>query len=197
MFTSILANPLVKYLTAALAAVLIIIGAYVFGRTDGVRLTESKFEIERARWVTKVAEVQGAADSIALQASRDFLQQKEVYDREIQRLRDRKLPVRVVTKTVEKIVEKEVERIVRVYVPQTTDYPVSKGFVELHNTAAAGLPLREEQKPDAGEATDKRLSDVGETVAANYYSCNATRAQLASLQKVVADFQKKQQELSK
>jgi hypothetical protein len=192
---ALLANPLAKYATAALAAVLLLGTVYVRGRYDGSAIVEAAVAKEKAAWQVRVAQVQGASDVKAQQVADDYALRAAAYQKQIDELRNRPPRVRVLWK--DRIVEKEVERIVRVYVPAAADPAIPRGFVDLHNTAAAGLPLSTEQKPNAGEATDKKLSDVGETVAANYYQCNAVSAQLEALQKVVREYQQRQQEITR
>jgi hypothetical protein len=89
------------------------------------------------------------------------------------------------------------EKLIRVYVSKKADVIVPKGFVNLHNTAAKGKPLSDIRDPNANQSSTKSLSDVGLTVAENYYTCNAIRTQLIALEKVVIDFQHAQKELTK
>ena len=102
---------------------------------------------------------------------------------EIEKLRNK--PAEVVTKVVE------------VYIPQSVDTTVPSGFIELHNDAANGNPLRQITSVTSDEPSTKKLSDVGAVVAENYYSCNATINQLNTLQDIVREFQIKQKDLVK
>ena len=83
------------------------------------------------------------------------------------------------------------------FVPKEVDKPVPKGFVDLHNTAAAGDEISETPQPDAAQPTDKKLSDVATTVAENYYNYHILAARLEALQKIVSEYQLKQKELTK
>lgn len=185
MFGMLTGNPLAKYLTAALAAVLLLGGVYVKGRWDGSALTEAAVAEERHKWEMEVAENQSEYDAKITALAADYNASKSKYQAEINKLKKRK-PGTVV-----------IEKIVEVYIPAKTDTIVPKGFVDLHNTAAGGMPLSDKPKADAEQPSGKKLSDVGTTVATNYYQCNAIRSQLESLQAVVAEFQKKQKELTK
>ena len=185
MFATFMVNPMAKYLAAALAAVLLLGGMYVKGRSDGKALTEAAVAEERHKWEIKVAETQSETDVRIANLANEYRSDLGRYQAEIDKLRSRSPETRVV------------ERVVRVYVPQTADTTVPRGFVDLHNTAAAGRPLADSPAADAAQPSERRLSDVGTTVARNYYQCNATRAQLEALQAVVAEYQKQQRELTR
>lgn len=180
-----LANPIAKYLAAALAAVLLFGGAYVKGRVDGRSIAEAKIEEQRHQWELKVQQAQAAADQQIATITSDADAKIAKYKAEIDRLKKQKPGTQVV------------ERIVEVYIPQLVDAGIPKGFVDLHNTAADGESLSTTPKPDAVMTSDKKLSDVGSVVAQNYYQCNATAVQLEALQEVVKTFIKQQKELNK
>ena len=80
---------------------------------------------------------------------------------------------------------KEVPR----YVPVQADAAcvVPRGFVRLHDAAAAGTV----PNPDTGDAdaapADVALSTVASTVAANYTDCHVDAARLTSLQQTLRD----------
>ncbi|WP_296223226.1 hypothetical protein [Ralstonia sp. UBA689] len=80
---------------------------------------------------------------------------------------------------------KEVPR----YVPVQADAAcvVPRGFVRLHDAAAAGTV----PNPDTGDAdaapSDVALSTVAGTVAANYTDCHVDAARLTSLQQTLRD----------
>lgn len=80
---------------------------------------------------------------------------------------------------------KEVPR----YVPVQADAAcvVPRGFVRLHDAAAAGTV----PNPDTGDAdaapADVALSTVAGTVAANYTGCHVDAARLTSLQQTLRD----------
>lgn len=178
-------SPAIKYLVIALAAIVLLVGAYIKGRSDGEALTEAAVAAERHKWELKVAQTQAEADKRIAEAAAKYQAKADEYRAEIEKLRKRKPD----TKVVEKVVE--------VYVPQRVDTPVPRGLVDLHNTAAEGRPLADAPKSDADQPSTISLSDVGAVVARNYYQCNITRAQLEALQAVVAEYQKKQKELTK
>jgi hypothetical protein len=185
MLAELLANRLTKYLAAAFAGVLILIGAYVKGREDGSALTQAKVAEERHKWELKVAETQSQYNSTIDKITEDYKTKVDSYQAEIAKLSNSPSKTKVV------------ERVVQVYVPADVDTIVPIGFVRLHNTAAEGDRLADVKSADAEQPSGKKLSDVAATVATNYYQCNATREQLIALQRVVAEFQDKQKELTK
>lgn len=80
---------------------------------------------------------------------------------------------------------KEVPR----YVPVQADAAcvVPRGFVRLHDAAAAGsVPNPDTADADAGPS-DVALSAVAGTVAANYTDCHVDAARLTSLQQTLRD----------
>ena len=86
--------------------------------------------------------------------------------------------VRIVRETGETIIKE-----VPVYVPVQADAAcaINRGFVRLHDSAAAGElpePARDADAPAAGIA----LSAVAGTVAGNYQSCHENAEQLRALQ---------------
>lgn len=97
--------------------------------------------------------------------------------------------VKVVTQFVDRVetireIGSTLEREVPVYVTQQADAAcaVPRGFVQLHDAAAAGVPpTRDSIDPDA-RTEGLALSTVAATVAGNYTSCHETVAQLKALQ---------------
>jgi len=174
---ALLASPITKYVTAALAAVLVFGGAYIKGRSDGSSITESKYANAKADWQREVAKKQTEFDvqlsNLRLRYERETAQ----YRREIASIKNNPS---VVTK----------------FVPVETQCNIPKGFVELHNRAATGVPL-DPPPADPSTPTDKTLSGVGSVVAQNYYQCNILMDRLIALQEIVKDYQKKQKELTK
>ena len=83
------------------------------------------------------------------------------------------------------IIIKEVPR----YVPAQADAAcvVPRGFVRLHDAAAAGaVPNPDTGDPDAAPA-GVALSTVASTVAANYTDCHVDAARLSGLQQTLRD----------
>lgn len=182
MFPMILANPLTKYAVLVLMVFALFGGVYMKGRSDGKAVMQASIAKERAKWEQEVAEVQKQFDSELTKIAAVYNFQKSKYQTEIKKLKSQKGDTKQITKVVE------------VYVPRSVDTTVPKGFVDLHDTAALGLPLKT-TSDNANVPSTKKLSDVGTTVATNYYQCNETIAQLEALQLVVAEYRRKQQEL--
>ena len=130
-------------------------------------------------WIKGASHVQARWDAAVQQQS---LQTAAV------RQRQAEATVKVVTQYVDRVrVVREkggtIIKEVPVYVPVQADAActINRGFVRLHDAAAAGElpePARDADAAPAGVA----LSAVAGTVAANYQTCHATAEQLRALQ---------------
>ncbi len=96
--------------------------------------------------------------------------------------------VKVVTEYVDRIrvVREKGDTIIKevpVYVPVQADAActINRGFVRLHDAAAAGA-LPEPARDTDAAAADIALSAVAGTVATNYQTCHETAEQLRALQ---------------
>lgn len=185
-----LLNPITRYLTIAVVALSAIGGVYLKGRYDGNALCEARVEKARLEWEAKLAEQAARHDENTKQIIKSYDAKVGDLNTEIDKLN--KKPPKVIYRYKQKIIK--VPEYINIYIPKEVDKPVPKGFVDLHDTAAQGKPLQE-NVPNADKPSDKSLTDVGKTVATNYYSCNIIRARLESLQKLVNDFQEKQKAL--
>jgi hypothetical protein len=110
--------------------------------------------------------------------------------------------VKVVTEYVDRvrIVREKADTIVKevpVYVPVQADAActINRGFVRLHDAAAAGELPEPAQDADAA-AAGIALSAVAGTVAANYQSCHENAEQLRALQAWVREMREKEQDPS-
>lgn len=97
--------------------------------------------------------------------------------------------VRVVTQFVDRVntireVGRTIEREVPVYVTKHADAacPIPRGFVQLHDAAAAGVPPTIGAGDPDARAEGVALSTVSAAVADNYASCHENAAQLKALQ---------------
>ena len=130
-------------------------------------------------WVKGAEHVQAQWDTAVQQQS---LQAVALRERQAQ------ATVKVVTEYVDRvrIVREKGDTIVKevfVYVPVQTDAActINRGFVRLHDAAAAGElpePARDADAAPAGIA----LSAVATTVTANYQTCHENAEQLRALQ---------------
>ncbi|MCL4778931.1 MAG: hypothetical protein KJ049_01970 [Gammaproteobacteria bacterium] len=130
-------------------------------------------------WVKGAGHVQARWDAAVQQQS---LQTAAVRERQAQ------ATVKVVTEYVDRfrVVREKGDAIVKevpVYVPVEADAActINRGFVRLHDAAAAGelpKPAGDADAPAAGLA----LSAVAGTVAGNYQSCHENAEQLRALQ---------------
>ena len=129
--------------------------------------------------------VKGAAH---VQAQWDAAVQQQTLQVVALRQKQAEATVKVVTQYVDRvrIVREKGKTIIQevpVYVPVQADAScaINRGFVRLHDAAAAGElpePTRDADAPAAGIA----LSTVAETVAANYNACHENAEQLIALQ---------------
>ena len=109
------------------------------------------------------------------------------------RERQAQATVKVVTQYVDRVrvVREKGDTIIKevpVYVPAQADAActVNRGFVRLHDTAAAGELPTPAGDPDAA-ASGIALSTVAGTVTANYQTCHETAEQLRALQAWVSE----------
>lgn len=126
--------------------------------------------------------------AVHVQAQWDAAVQQQALQTSATRLRQAEATVKVVTEYVDRVrvVREKGDTIIRevpVYVPAQADAActINRGFVRLHDAAAAGElpePAGDADAPAAGIA----LSTVAETVAGNYQSCHENAEQLRALQ---------------
>ncbi len=130
-------------------------------------------------WVKGAGHVQSKWDAAAQQQT---LQATAIRERQAQ------ATVKVVTEYVDRVrvVREKGDTIIKevpVYVPVQADAActINRGFVRLHDAAAAGElpePARDADATPAGIA----LSAVAGTIAANYQTCHENAEQLRALQ---------------
>ena len=135
-------------------------------------------------WIKGASHVQAQWDAAAQQQT---LQATAIRERQAL------AAVKVVTEYVDRvrIVREKADTIVKevpVYVPVQADTActINRGFVRLHDAAAAGElpePARDADAASAGIA----LSAVAGTVAANYQTCHENAEQLRALQAWVSE----------
>lgn len=172
-----LAEPAVKYVGGLSLAILLFTGAYVKGRYDGHALAGVQVTQAKAEWQAHVAGLQLIHQKEISDIAGEYIQETWV-------LRDR----------VEWL--KKHPKIITKYIPKAVDIEVPTGFVELHDKAVAGASLDVEEVVDAAKPSGTKLSKVGVLINENYNTCNVEKAQLAALQKIIINFQKKQQEVT-
>nr|WP_254210449.1 hypothetical protein [Burkholderia multivorans] len=130
-----------------------------------------------------------------VQAQWDAAIQQRALQAAAARERQAQATVKVVTQYVDRVrvVREKGETIIKEvpgYVPVQADAActINRGFVRLHDAAAAGElpePARDADAASAGIA----LSAVAGTVAANYQTCHENAEQLRALQAWVRDVQ--------
>lgn len=92
--------------------------------------------------------------------------------------------IRVVTKTIVKEIPKVITNEV------DNKYPLSNGFVRLHDSSTSGVLIPEDpSRPDGGSSSVKESNAIG-TISDNYESCKITRERLIALQKIVKEIVK-------
>ena len=135
-------------------------------------------------WIKGASHVQAQWDAAIQQQA---LQTAAIRERQSQ------ATVKVVTQYVDRvrIVREKGETIIKevpVYVPVLADAActINRGFVRLHDAAAAG-DLPEPARDADAAATGIALSAVAGTVAANYQTCHENAEQLTALQVWVSE----------
>ena len=169
-----LAEKTTRYIAIALASVLLLVGTYVKGRNDGYTIASGECAVEAIKWQTKV-------DQVTFEFNDKI---KKIIDRYEGRNQD---------------LQKELDRLKNLWntiLPPGANPTITRGFVVAHNAAASGNPIPTAIS-NSQVLSDKKLSDVGQTVTTNYYECNMIRNQLESLQNVVRNFQEQQRNLVK
>ena len=128
-----------------------------------------------------------------VQAQWDAAAQLQIQQLATVRERQAQATVKVVTQYVDRvrIVREKGETIIKevpVYVPVQADAActINRGFVRLHDAAAAGKLPEPARDADAA-ATGIALSAVAGTVAANYQTCHENAEQLRALQTWVTE----------
>ena len=135
-------------------------------------------------WIKGAGHVQAQWDASVQQQT---LQAAEARERQAQ------ATVKVVTEYVDRVrlMREKGDTIIKevpVYVPAQADAActVNRGFVRLHDAAAAGELPTPTGDPDA-TASGLALSTVAGTVTANYQACHETAEQLRALQEWVRE----------
>ena len=123
-----------------------------------------------------------------VQARWDAAVQQQTLHAAVVQKRQAEATVKVVTEYVDRIrvVREKGDTIIKeipVYVPVQADAAcsINRGFVRLHDAAAAGELPQPARDADAA-STGIALSSVAGTVAANYQTCHENAEQLRSLQ---------------
>ena len=123
-----------------------------------------------------------------VQAQWDAAIQQQTLQTAATRQRQAQTTVKVVTEYVDRVrvVREKGDTIIKevlVYVPVEADAActINRGFVRLHDAAAAGELLKPAGDADA-PAAGLALSAVAGTVAGNYQSCHENAEQLRALQ---------------
>ena len=135
-------------------------------------------------WVKGAGHVQAQWDTAVQQQA---LQATAVREEQAQ------ATVEVITEYVDRVrvVREKGDTIIKevpVYVPVQADAActINRGFVRLHDAAAAGA-LPEPARDTDAAAADIALSAVAGTVATNYQTCHETAEQLRALQRWVRE----------
>lgn len=128
--------------------------------------------------------------ALELQAQREeLLNKNEVLEDQIQQLTldyiAQSEKVRIVTKEIIKEIPKAVTN--------ETDklYPLSNGFVRMHDSAASGVFISEDSTGVDANPSKIKESRAAEVITENYESCNITREKLIALQSIVKELLKK------
>lgn len=100
-----------------------------------------------------------------------------------------RLDVKVITKYVDRVrvihdTTQTLQREIPSYVTPATDraFPLSRGFVRLHDAAASGLSALPAPGSTDATASDVAASTAASTIITNYGICHETAEQLSALQ---------------
>ena len=156
------------------------ISSYEKGYNTGVEVTEGKYAQEKIKWFAKVTNLQNEYENTVNGILTSYNGHISELESQIDKLESQDPIIKT--------------RYIHKYVPIEVNCTIPKGFVELHNISAKGLPLSEDVV-DPMNPTNRTLQDVGQTVAINYYEYNKLANQIRALQKIVIEFQNKQKEL--
>lgn len=173
-FLSLFQNRYIQYGLIIVVVLLLLVGIYWKGRSNGIELMIAKYEAEKLQWQQQVAEMQQTFNLSAQEIALNYKQEVDAYKRALA--------------TTKK------ETIVKYVGNGKCDIP--NGFVDIHNKAAKGKPLDETPKPNAHQSSGKTLTDTAEVVSQNYYLYAECATKLKGLQAVVKSFQKAQQALT-
>ena len=128
-----------------------------------------------------------------VQAQWDAAAQQQIVQVAAVRQRQAEATVKIVTQYVDRVrvVREKGDTIIKevpVYVPVHADAActINRGFVRLHNAAAAG-ELPEPARGAGAASAGIALSAVAGTVAANYQACHENAEQLRALQAWVGE----------
>lgn len=128
-------------------------------------------------------------------ASEEWKKEIELQNKEIERLNSlsEQVTERIVTEYVDKVVYvkqkgKDIVKQIPVYITKENDDNciINNGFVQLHDDAAKNQVSNTTSTINA-EASDIRLSKVGETVAENYNKYHQLETQLELLQQWIIE----------
>lgn len=170
---ALLSNSYIKYGLVAMATALVVGGIYWKGRSDGKDLIEAKYAEEKIRWEQQVDDMQQSFNRSAAEIVEGYQEQLAETQRALDNLKKNKV-IKYVGKT---------------------DCKVTNGFVDLHNSTAAGKEPKEPQ-PNAYQPSGKNINDVASAVSQNYLICAENANRLKALQEVVKSFQQAQQALT-
>lgn len=162
-------------LLSAAAVFAILYGTYNFGYKNGVTEVSQTIAAERVVWESKVKNVETEFNNYKIELEAKHKTEVSEYEKQITALRDN-------PKIVTKYITKEV--------------PVPCTFELLHNRLVDGTPINT-MIPDGYTCSkDYSLSDFSNVLITNYSNCRLAMQRLEALQKIVKDYQEKQNKLS-
>ncbi len=170
----------VKNLAIVIGVLVLAIGLYIKGRSDGADKVELEYAQQKIEWQNKITSMQEEFDNAILKNMEDYLAESSK-NKEI--IRYVKSKPQIITKYVTKDSDNKCE------IPNT--------FVELHNKAVDNTKMTELHTLNSSGPSNKKLSDVANTVTLNYYQYNEMKNKLETLQNIVKEYQNQQGKLKK
>ena len=166
----------IKIVILTIVSVLgVLYGTYNYGYKSGVNEVSQTIVAERVIWEDKVKETETKFNEYKVNLEAQHKTEVKEYEKQIATLRDN-------PKIVTKYVTKEVQ------VPCT--------FELLHNRLVDGTPINTMIPAGYSCPKDHSLTDVSNVLITNYSNCRLAMERLEALQKIVKDYQAKQNALT-
>ena len=166
----------IKVVVLTIVSVLgVLYGTYNYGYKSGINEISQTIASERVVWENKVKETETKFNEYKVTLEAQHKSEVKEYEKQIATLRDN-------PKIVTKYITKEVQ------VPCT--------FELLHNRLVDGTPINTMIPDDYSCAKEHSLTDVSNVLITNYSNCRLAMERLEALQKIVKDYQTKQEALT-
>lgn len=175
MFAFLMPFLSVKNLGIALAVILLAIGLYIKGRSDGANNVRLEYAEEKLAWEKQINDAQAKLNTSVQDTLKDYLKNS------------------VTTKEVIKYVKSK-PTVITKYI-KDDKCQISNNFVNIHNKAVDSKSLGELTDNTDDGVSNIKLSDVAATITVNYYQYNEMKTKLEALQTIVKKYKQQQSNL--